>query len=33
LGQFKMDTGKKSYKEVKELAWGRKEWRAALYQF
>jgi hypothetical protein len=32
LGQVKKDTGKKSHKEVKELAWDTKKWRAAVYQ-
>jgi hypothetical protein len=32
LGQVKKDTRKKSRREVKELAWDRKEWRAAVYQ-
>jgi hypothetical protein len=32
LEKFKKDTGKKSHRDVKELAWDRKEWRAALYQ-
>jgi hypothetical protein len=30
LGQVQKDTGKKSHREVKELAWDRKEWRAAV---
>jgi hypothetical protein len=29
---MKKDTGKKSHREVKELAWDRKEWRTAVYQ-
>jgi hypothetical protein len=32
LGQFKKETGKKSHREVTELAQDRKEWRAAVYQ-
>jgi hypothetical protein len=32
LGQFKMDTGEKIHREVKELEWDRKEWRAEVYQ-
>jgi hypothetical protein len=32
LGQVKKDTGKKSHREVKELAWDRKEWGAAVYK-
>jgi hydrogenase maturation factor HypE len=31
-GQVKKDTGKKSHREVEELAWNRKEWRSAVYQ-
>jgi hypothetical protein len=31
LGQLGKDTEKKSHKEVKELEWDRKEWRAAEY--
>jgi hypothetical protein len=32
LGQIKKDTGKKSHRVVKEQAWDRKVWRAAVYQ-
>jgi hypothetical protein len=32
LGKVKKDTGKKSPREARELAWHRKEWRAAVYQ-
>jgi hypothetical protein len=32
LGQVKKDSVKKSHREVKELAWVRNEWRAAVYQ-
>jgi hypothetical protein len=32
LGQVKRDTGKKNHREVKELAWDRAKWRAAVYQ-
>jgi hypothetical protein len=32
LGKVKKDTGKKSHREVKELAWDKKEWRASVYQ-
>jgi hypothetical protein len=31
MGQIKKDTGKNSHREVVELAWDRKEWRAAVY--
>jgi hypothetical protein len=30
LGQVKKDTGKKSHREVTELAWDRKEWRNSI---
>jgi hypothetical protein len=30
LGEVKKDTGNKSHREVKELTWDRKEWRAAV---
>jgi hypothetical protein len=32
LGQVKKDIEKKSHREVKELAWDRKGWGAAIYQ-
>jgi hypothetical protein len=32
LEQVKKDTGKKSHREVKELAWDRMEWIAEVYQ-
>jgi hypothetical protein len=32
LGHVKKDTGKKRHREVKELAWDRKEWKAAVYR-